>query len=246
MLSKLGLQAHVLQAGDRTTIRGSRTNRNYKFNATGPIVVAYVAGQSSSALSSHQIGSTDFTVMVPTAPVLYGIPSQGYVAAFTSGRTTVNVACKGAANRTITIANAEAIGRLGSTGGEYQGNPCTVNAISPPGAMLGAVSTGDGDGSDQTAWHARSMMSTRWLGPQPVQHAAFACSGTGVITLRKTLTTGPTQQITIQFTNGVGKAYTTNQAILGFAGWYASSTVPCMLVVDSRRDGREMTSFGTA
>ena len=47
------------------------------------------------------------------------------------------------------------------------------------------------------------------------------------------------------FTNGAGKAYTINRSILGFAGWYATSTVPCMLVVDSAREGREMTSFGT-
>ena len=111
--------------------------------------------------------------------------------------------------------------------------------------MIGAVSAGDGDGSDGTAWHPRSMFSTRWLGPVPVQHLAFVCSGAGVITVRKSMTAGPIERITIQFQNGVGKAYMTNQAIIRFGGWYASSTVPCMLTVDSVRDGREMTSFGT-
>ena len=68
------------------------------------------------------------------------------MAAFTSVRTTVLLACTGMANRTVVIASATAIGGLGRNGGNYDGNPCTVTAISPRGAMLGAVSTGDGDG----------------------------------------------------------------------------------------------------
>jgi len=238
-------QGYTIQAGDRTRIQASRAGRNFKFNSTGNIIVTYVGGQASSGLSSHQVGSTDYMIMVPAARVLYGIPSSGYVAAWTTGRATVTLACRGRANRTITIGGNQNIGRLSSTGSNYAGNPCTVTAAAPAGAMLGAVSSGDGDGADATAWHPRSMFSTRWLGPQPVQHLAFVCSGAGVITLKRSMTRGPIQRITIQFQNGVGKAYTASTAILRFAGWYATSTVPCMLTVDSSRGGREMTSFGT-
>jgi hypothetical protein len=238
-------KGYTVQAGDRFKIQASRSNRNYKFNSTGNVIVTYVAGQASSDLSSHQVGNTDYMIMVPAARVMYGIPSSGYVAAWTTGQARVTVACRGRANRTITVRGNQNVGNLGSTGGHYTGNPCLVTAATPAGALIGAVSAGDGDGSDGTAWHPRSMFSTRWLGPVSVQHLAFVCSGAGVITVKKSMTAGPTQRITIQFQNGVGKAYTTNQAILRFAGWYASSTVPCMLTVDSARSGREMTSFGT-
>ena len=50
--------------------------------------------------------------------------------------------------------------------------------------------------------------------------------------------------LNIVFRNGVGKAYTTNGAILRRTGWYASSTVDCALTIDGVRAGHESMLFG--
>ena len=117
-------KGYVIQAGDRAKIQTSRAGRNFKFNSTGNVIVTYVGGQASSALSSHQVGNTDYMIMVPAARVLYGIPSSGYVAAWTTGRATVTFACRGRANRTITVGGNQNIGRLGQTGRNYAGFFC--------------------------------------------------------------------------------------------------------------------------
>lgn len=237
-----------LEPGGISSFRVNGAGLSARITSTSPILISTASAGGNAIGTPSTSGAVDYTPVPPASLEVIGIPQSGFLAGYAS--TSAMLYCQGGGS---TMNASQTVGVL--TVGRW--TPAAVRALSYAGPAcrfssrsgrvpVGALSQGDGDGSDAVAWLSESLMRQSFVLPTQAQHMTFICTrpGMAVLQVRMGVATGQASlQISGSRLGVVTVNVTTGPRFLRPGSWIRT-TAPCYAVYDGVLEGDENILWG--